>query len=238
MTTSNVSSRLARHEQKKLVRQTIILIGASVILLFAFLFVILPQSIRLIGFLTGSNTISDPTDTFPPQVPVLSAPPTATPSAQLNLDGYGEPASEVVLIVNAAEQSRHKIGDDGRFSAEVSLNEGENTISSYAIDANKNESTASKSWMVIKDSQPPKLEVSEPQPDQQIELRRNQQLSVKGMTDPNTKVYVNGRLAFTQADGQFSSSFQLQEGDNKLQFRVEDQAGNVTESEVNVKFRL
>lgn len=238
MQSRSVNSRLARREQQKLVRQTVILIIAATLLLVGFVFVILPQSVRLVGYLTGANVISDPSDTLPPQVPVLAAPPPATPSAQLAISGYGEAKSEVVLIVNASEQNRKTLGDDGQFTFDVNLTEGENIISVYAIDANKNESEPSRSVVVVMDSQPPKLEINEPKDGQQIELRKNQQLAVKGMTDPKVRVYVNDRLAFTQEDGAFSTTFQLVVGENILKVKAQDQAGNITEKELKVQFKL
>jgi bacillopeptidase F len=211
---------------------------AAAALIIAFIFIIMPQSIRLIGALTGANVLPDSSDTFPPQVPVLSAPPIATPSGQITLTGYGEAKSEVVLVVNASEQSRKQIGDDGQFSVDITLQDGSNTISTYAIDENENESEPSRTITVVMDNQPPKLDISEPQDGQQIELRKNQQISVKGQTDPQTDVYVNDRLAFTQADGTFRSNFQLAEGENILTFRAVDQAGNTSEKVIKVNFRL
>jgi len=238
MSTRPVSSRLNRQEQRKFLRQTLIMIGAAVGLIVLFIFVILPQSVSLVGRLTGANIVADLSDTLSPQVPIISAPPTATPSAQLKLTGYGEAKSTVVLIVNANEQSRQTISDDGQFTLEVMLNEGSNIISAYAVDESKNESEPSRSLTVTKDSEPPKLEVSEPQEAQQFELRKNQQIMVKGLTDSATRVYINDRSAFTQADGAFSASYQLIEGENILRIRAEDPAGNQTTKELKVNFKL
>lgn len=235
-----MNSRLARQEQRKILRQTILFGGLAVILFLAFLFIILPQSVRLVSNLAG-NTGGNPfdiTDTIPPQTPVLDAPPLATPSAQLAISGLGEPETEIVLVVNAAEQSRTTAADDGRFSFNVALQEGENTINLYAMDTAGNESPSSQTYYIIRDSQPPKLTIEEPQDGQTVELRRNQVITIKGETDPNARVMVNGRLAFARNDGTFSTTYQLNEGENTLVIEAEDEAGNKSTVELKVTFRL
>ncbi|MDQ3008238.1 MAG: hypothetical protein M3Q81_01435 [bacterium] len=232
-----VSSRIARKEQKKIMRQTILAIGAAIILLLSFVFVVMPNFIRIVGGLGGSGQLTQD-DVLPPQIPVLAAPPTATFSAELQLAGYGEAETELVLLLNASEFTREKLGDDGQFSVMVPLNEGENTISAYAVDDAGNESNVGRNYRVNRDSTAPKIIVDEPQPGQQIELRRNQLITVRGLTEENARVTLNGRLVFADADGAFSSTYQLNEGENKLLFVAVDQAGNTSTQELTVTFRL
>jgi len=234
-----MSSRLARHEQSKLIRQTLLFGGLAMVLLVAFLFVILPQSVRLISSITsGTSNPFEAADTIPPQTPMLDAPPIATPSATLAVSGLGEAKSEIVLVVNGTEQNRQTAGDDGRFSFEVALGEGDNALSLYAIDESQNESPTSQIYTITRDSEAPKLEIQEPQEGQQFELRRNQQITIKGTSDPNTRISINGRLVFARNDGTFSSTYQLQEGENKLLIEAHDEAGNQTTKELIVTFRL
>ncbi len=231
------TSRLARKEQKKAVKQTITYLTAAVILVAAFIFIIVPGFLRFVAGISNTAT-QDSSDTLPPQVPVIAAPVAATSSATLGISGYGEAQSEVVLVVNGSEFERKTLGDDGTFTASISLTEGENTLTAYAIDQNKNESSTGKTFSVIYDSEPPKLEISEPQPDQHIELRKNQVVTIKGMTDPNNRVTVNGRLVFANSEGAFTSTYQLTEGENKLLVEAEDKAGNKTSKEIIVTFKF
>lgn len=233
-----VNSRLARHEQKKAMRQTIIYLGASVILIVAFIFVIMPGFLRLVASMGGSSLSDQNDDTIPPQIPFIAAPPQATSSAEIVISGYGEPESEVVFVLNGSEADRKTIDTEGNFEIELPLTEGENTIAAYSIDANKNESDVGRTYTVLMDNQAPEIEVSEPKPDQTIELRANQQLTVKGKTEPNARVMVNGRLAFADAEGNFSSTYQLSEGENKITIEAEDAAGNKGQTELMVTFRL
>jgi hypothetical protein len=51
-------------------------------------------------------------------------------------------------------------------------------------------------------------------------------------------VYINGRLSFANADGEFSQQLQLEEGKNEIEIRAVDQANNEsgTTITVNLKF--
>jgi hypothetical protein len=52
--------------------------------------------------------------------------------ASLNLDGFAEPKSTVVLIKNGQEDGRTDVNDEGAFTLPVNLDEGENKIAVYS----------------------------------------------------------------------------------------------------------
>ena len=238
MPTAAPTSRLTRKEQKKMMQQSLLFGGAAVILLIAFIFIIIPGLIRFTLAFLGPVVSVEDVDDIPPQTPILSAPPAATYSAQVDLVGYGEPKSTITLVLNGSAHTEIVAGDDGSFSIPVALSEGENKVSAYAQDEAGNESAESKSFTIIQDTQAPTLEVAEPQDGQTIELRKNQILTIKGTTEENAKVYVNGRVVFAKDDGSFSTTYQLQEGENTLMIEAIDQAGNKTEKELKVTFKL
>ncbi len=233
-----VSSRLAKHEQERLLKQTILMITAAIILGLGFIFFVLPFSIRVITTLTNSDQVPMAGNTLPPQVPILSAPPTATASASIKINGFAQAETEVVLVVNGEQQNRQTTTAEGTFEFDTQLLEGENVVSAFAINAEKKESELSQSYTVSKDTQAPTLEISSPTEGQSIELRRNQNLTITGKTDPGVQLTLNGRLMYAQADGAFSSTYLLQEGENKLEFIAIDQAGNQTLETITVSFRL
>jgi hypothetical protein len=236
--TGAVSSRLARQEQKKVVRQTIWLGVGAVVLLGAFVFLVIPGLIRSLNWFLGSDTALDAQDSIPPQVPILSAPASATNSAEISIKGFGEATSELVVLVNSQEAKRLTIGDDGSFEFELPLTQGENVLSTYAIDANKNESSESTPQKIVFDSKAPVIEVEEPKEGQQFELKKNQQITVKGITEPSSRLMLNGRTTYASGDGSFSLVYQLQEGENKLEFESQDEAGNISKSVMTVNFKL
>ncbi len=236
--TQRVSSRLAKTESRKMMKQTVLFIIASVILLLMFLFVIIPSVIRFVSSGGDVNQIVQ-SDTIPPQVPLISAPVTATYSATINLEGYGEKQSEVVVVKNGSEDQRVRVeADDGKFEVPVSLDEGENTLSLYAVDEAGNESASSRTYTIALDKTAPTIEMENPQDGQTIELLKNQNVTVKGKTEPGSTVYINGRRTFANNEGVFSSNYQLAEGENKLLIRAEDPAGNAAETELTVTFKL
>ncbi len=233
-----VSSRKARTEQKKLVSQIFLFGGGAIALLLAFIFIIAPGAIRLVGGLFGGSTTFTVDDTLPPQVPVLAAPAPATFSAQVSLTGYGEVGSKVTLLLNGQPAQEITLPEGGQFTQEIALTEGDNQVSAYATDEAGNESAESTRYNIVLDTEAPSLEIAEPQDGQQIELRKNQNLTIKGTTEPRARLYINGRLALANDEGAFSSTYLLSEGENKLEFKAQDQAGNVTEKTITVQFKF
>jgi len=233
-----VSSRLAQKEQKKLTQQTLITVVITVAILGLFVFVIMPGAIRLFFRLIDQGANFDPGDNVPPQVPVLNAPVSATHSASLKLTGFGEAKSDVVFVLNAEEIDRVQINDEGQFEYELDLDEGENALSLYSIDGSSNESNTTKTYQILMDNEAPTIEIEGPEDGAQIELKKNQQLTIKGITEAKAKVYVNGRISYADNEGNFKSSLLLNEGENKLEIRAEDKAGNSTQMELTVHFKF
>ncbi len=236
--TNYASSRLVRKERQKLLRQTGFLIIASVVILLGFIFVVIPGFIRIINAFLSDGTSFKPTDSIPPQVPILSAPVSATNSAQLTISGFGEPESTVTVLHNGNRTDELKVASSGEFALEVELLEGENTVATYAVDGAGNESEVGKSYYVLLDTESPSLEIETPSEGQSIQSRSNQDLTIKGKTEPKARIMINGRLVFPDPEGAFSHRFRLSEGENKILFVVTDQGGNVFELERKVTFSL
>lgn len=230
-------SRLTKRQQQKMVRQTIWITLTSVALLAAFIFFIIPQLIRFAGNVLDSGSLIETEDQVPPQVPVLSAPPTATNSATLPISGAGEAEAEAVLVVNGQEIERVTINGEGEFELEAPLTEGENSLVVYSVDQAENDSIQTKKYKITLDTTAPTIELEQPQDGDSFELRKNQLLEIKGQTEPQTKVYINNRLVYADGEGYFSTKHQLSEGENKLKFRVVDRGGNIAEKEITVSFR-
>jgi hypothetical protein len=234
---SRVSSRLVKTERKRLLRQTLVLGGVSILLLLLFVFVVLPGFIRIVNrFL--DQPVWQQVDEIPPQVPQLAAPPAATNSARLVLTGYGEPESDLVVLVNNSRVAKEEITDEGDFEVIIQLEEGENRISTYAVDAAGNESALSREYIILLITTPPSLEINSPEEGKQFEGRQEQEITLEGTTDEQVRVYVNNRLTFPDEEGRFRQTVRLEEGENKIEIKAEDRAGNVTELELIVHFRL
>jgi uncharacterized protein YfaP (DUF2135 family) len=231
-------SRLSRKQQQQMVRQTILIVVTAIALLAAFILFIAPQFVRLADkFFNGVGVIGESQDQVPPQTPILAAPVSATNSASLPISGVGEIDSQAVLVVNGERMGDVEINDHGEFKFEIFLTEGENALAVFSVDEAGNESVQTREYSVVLDTQAPDIEVESPVDGSAIELRKNQITDIKGTTEPQAKIFINERLVYAKSDGSFSMSFKLEEGDNKISFKVEDRGGNVSEKEIAVKFR-
>lgn len=94
----------------------------------------------------------------------------------------------------------------------------------------------SKTYQLVYDDEPPVITLIEPKPDSTIELKRNRNTSVVGETEASSRVYLNDLLILADENGQFTSTYYLEEGDNLLRFVAVDRAGNQSELEIKVKF--
>ena len=233
------SSRLVKKEEKKLHRQTALYVFLGVIFLILFVFLIVPNLIKFFFAIFDADSPFEEKDEVPPQTPVLSAAlPEATYSAELSLAGFAEPESSVIFVLNSEEIAQVEVDEAGNFKQEINLNDGENELILYGLDEAGNESLKTRSYQIIQDGEAPFLDITTPENGASIELKKNRNTPISGQTEPLARVYLNGRLIFADSEGNFSSSFYLEEGENTLKFEAVDKAGNKTSKEIQVKFRL
>jgi hypothetical protein len=231
------SSRLLKKQEKEMRKQTLFFIALSIVLLLFFIFIIIPNLIRLFFNFFDKDTIFDVDNDLPPQAPVLSSsPPEATFSAQLKIEGFADPESKVVFVLNGEQVEEKEVDDEGEFDQEISLEKGENQLTVYAINEAGTESLQSKSYQIVYDDEAPIISIIEPEANSVIELKRNRNTEVIGETKPHSRVYLNDRLILVGEDGQFSSNYYLDEGENILKFLAVDKAGNQSELEIKVEF--
>src|SRR5579859_2035234 len=227
-------SRRSKKEQQKIIKQIAIFFLLACGLGALFVFVVIPGLVRL----TSNSPINAPgvDNALPPQPPSLSAPALATSSANLPVSGFAEPGEHIIILDNGQQTAQADTGGDGSFQSSLTLTKGDNHLSVYAVDQKNRHSPNSSEYVVTYNDQPPKLDISEPQDKQAIQGKSNQNLTIKGQTDKNVRVSVNGRLIFTHDDGSFTTLQMLQTGDNTLELKATDQAGNNTEKILTVSY--
>jgi hypothetical protein len=229
------SSRLAKREQKTAVRQTIMFLAAAAILMLVFFFIVLPLMARLV---TGPVQVNQDETKRPLAPPVISAPVPATNSGTLKLNGFAQPKQEVVLLLNNQEELRQKTDDaDGKFSVEVKLETGINTLKAYAVTEDGNESAVSQEYSVEFDGSVPTITLTNVTEGQAFVGKNNQNMSLEGKTEPSAKVYVKGRLSHADDEGVFRATVRLENGQNEIDLRAVDAAGNQTEQKLTVSFQ-
>lgn len=233
-------SRLARKEGQRLMRQTVVLILLSVVLLVGLLLFGIPALIKVaifFGELRSSTQPVEQSDSLPPAQPQLASLPEATTSASLAIHGFAEPKSLITLYRDRAKDTETTTDEEGAFSfAAVDLTSGENEFYVIATDEAGNESESSKHVSVLYDREPPELSVSQPADGETIFGETKRIVTVVGTTEPRARIVVNERLAVVGGEGEFSVSMSLTEGDNKIVVTATDAAGNQTSQELIVHY--
>ena len=203
-------------------------------ILGALLIFVLPQVFFQLSLLFDSSegditrvvTDDDSGLLLPPEFDTL---PTATNSAQLVVHGFSQSASEVELFINDIGKERVAITKaDGSFRIRnVRLFEGENVLTLVAYDKRGNTSAHSDPEYVHYKRGAPKLAIQEPD-DNKKNTGDDREVTIVGLTDADSEVTINGRWIRVKADGTFSHSVQLAEGDNEYRVVATDEAGNET----------
>jgi LysM repeat protein len=75
------------------------------------------------------------------------------------------------------------------------------------------------------DTTPPKVELVGPKPEEKVS---DEMVHVIGKTEKNAKLLVNGRKVPVKKNGEFHIALSLSMGENKIEVKAEDPAGNVT----------
>jgi hypothetical protein len=235
---SATSSRLTRNQGKKIARQSLGMIIFAIVAVLVFIFILMPKLIGLFFNFIGTGDLSfKEEDTVPPQIPVVLPLPESTKEDQLLVEGYAEAKTQVVILNNSEKVGEVTVDDEGAFEYELSLVNGDNSLSFYGIDEAENESTVTTPFTIVQDKEAPTLELENLTNGQEILSKSNQNYVIKGKTEPRAKLSVNERSIYVSADGSFQSNYFLAEGDNELKFVMEDRAGNKAEQVLTIKFR-
>lgn len=220
--------KLAKTSQRNFVI-TLILIA---VLSYATVKWLLPYFVNGIGFVKDTiNPAKKVEDNLQSSLapPVLNIPYEATNTSQINIKGYGTPNSKVAIFLDDAKVDTVEVSSDGSFEIiNVQLVLGTNNIFGKSIDEKNQESFPSKLIKIIYDNEGPKLEVTEPEDGKKIQ-GGDKKVKIAGISEPNTKVYINDSLIIVDKDGNFSSEQTLNEGDNNFNIKALDQASNFTE---------
>ena len=196
----------------------------------------IPLFIRLIvGLSNLKNKTEEITseDIIPPPVPRLSFVPEATNSVTISISGFTEPKVKVKIKFNE-EEFNTQADEEGKFLLEkLILKQGRNKISALAIDESGNQSEYSEPLEVVYDNEPPKLEIEAPQDGSATE---EQNIEVKGVTEPGARVLVNNHLVIVDEKGKFNTKLILKEGGNEITVLAQDNAGNKTEKKISVTY--
>lgn len=212
----------------------------TLFLVIILLFVGIPILIRLAVFLgevKKTPEAIDTGDTFPPPPVRMHPLPEATNSARLSLSGFAEAGSTVEIFLDDSFAFKVLTKNDGTFlTNSLELENGNNEIYAIAIDEAGNKSLESEKQLVYLDVSQPDLSVTEPEDGATISGPENT-IIVKGVSEADVDLRLNGRVVLVDQEGNFSHQLSLVEGENQIRLIATDKAGNTTEKEIVLNFQ-
>jgi hypothetical protein len=236
---SKKKSRLTRLEEKRNKKHAFLFTFLTIVLIIVLFFLGIPALIRFvvfIGDIRSSGKAPEIIDTIPPSTPVLQALPEATSSSKIKVKGYASAGSNVRLIVNGETKKELLVGNNGDFIFDgIVLKSGENKIKARAFDDAGNKSPLSETLTIEYDNEKPELEISFPEEGQEF-FDKDKNITVEGKTDPDIKVYINGKLNFADYEGRFSANVELNEGENIITVKAVDKAENQQEIQIKINY--
>lgn len=168
------------------------------------------------------------------QIPILDNLPDATGSAKLKVSGFAFGAKKVIFFVNGQKSGEVEVSADKFSFEDLSLKEGENEINAKSLSLDQIESDFSKSYRVVLDRNAPEFTIESPSEGQTFSgINR---ISVRGKTEKDAQVYAGGFLANVNPEGNFEVFVPLIDGDNEIEVKAIDIAGNVNSKKIRVRF--
>lgn len=217
-------------------KNTILFVALSIVLLFLLIKVAIPGIGKLANLITATHiNSSEDTDQAPPPPPRFLTTDGFTKDSSIEINGYASP-NVTVILVTEGEESIIDTDASGAFEKKVSLKEGENKITAFAQDKAGNKSTSSDEITIFYDKTSPDVEIEKPLEGESFYGTGADRIEIKGKTEAEAKAYINDRLAITNEAGEFSIFLNLSEGENKITIKVVDQAGNETQKELTASY--
>ena len=223
-----------KHTTDKKIYRRLAIIGALTIVLFLAIWFWGVTFINILGFL-GADESDNSTRLsleLPLRKPVVEELPEFTNKESITISGSSNAEVTLTLFVNGTESGKTTADTGGKFSfVNVALKEGLNLLKVVAT--NTKEETQEQTSLITLDKTKPDLNITSPKngetfPDD------TKSIIITGKSEPNATVLVNLIQAITNADGSFSYVLVVTPGDNKIEIKSTDQAGNVVTEKLTV----
>lgn len=231
-------SRLMRREEKQSLRKAAIFFLLTLLILAGTIFLGIPALVKVAVFLAelkGSSLPVEQTDVIPPAPPRLDPLPEATKTNSIGLSGSAEAGANVEIYLNDRLVLTLVSDNDSHFITEkIRLEEGKNSVYVIAFDKAGNKSSPSEKISIWFNDQPPDLSIEQPGDNSHFNGEKEKTITVQGKTEADVNLNLNDRLVIVGNEGNFSTTYSLNEGENKLTFIARDQAENETKKELTV----
>ena len=168
------------------------------------------------------------------ETPVISSPAEdfITNESDITIEGTASPTTTIELLSDGEAVDSVEVGDDGEFSFDQELSEGENEFVAVSkIDGAK--TGESDPVMVTLDTEAPEVTIDNPVDG---DKSNRETVTVEGnVQDENFDyVEVNGQKADVNDEGDFSKRILLDNGENVIEIVAADLAGNTTTETVTL----
>lgn len=236
--TNNMYSRRQSIEERENKRKAVGFTLLSIAFIVFMFYFGLPIVARISNFTYDLKKSGEPvenSDQTPPPPPHFDNLPLYTKDENLEISGYSE-AGVAIEIFNNDQKKEILADSSGRFSTALKLNEGENTLYGYSQDSSGNKSLESETFKIYLDKKKPDLTVSKPKNGEEFIGSKQKQISIEGKTEKYAQIQINDRFVVVNSDGSFNYIYGLNQGENPLTIKSEDQAGNITEISIKVTF--
>lgn len=229
--------RIARTEEKAVVKRIFWLTLLSILLIGA----IFTVGVNFLGnfadfldrvFGTAKNE-SQVNGSLRP--PILDLLPKVTNKEKITLSGFSEGGNRVEFYLDSKKVGETNVVDNNFEFKDLSLFEGENKIAVKSVNNQGDSSEPSVDVIVVLDTKEPPLEITSPVDGQTF--NSNNRIKVLGKTEEDAQVFANGFLANVDSDGNFEVSIPLGEGENKIEVKAQDEAGNEKVKELKAEFK-
>lgn len=230
-------SRLLKKLDKQSRKNFYLAFLGIVLVIFAVFKIGIPLLVQASLFIGNFNSTPETQKENPAflQAPSLSPLPNATNSATIKLTGFATPEKEVEIFVNNELTTKINTDKDGTFEIpDLKLLNGENILKARMISDDRR-SEFSESLTVTFNDKTPTLEITNPT-DNQTFGKDQGKIEVKGKTDPDNQIMVNDFRAIVDSGGNFSYFLELSTGENKIQIKARNLAGNEIKVERKVTF--
>jgi bacillopeptidase F len=165
----------------------------------------------------------------------VNTPPAATNSASIIISGNTTEFNTVTFIINDEEVKEAEVLNADSFTEKIgSLKPGVNTVQVIATATKQKQTKESEVFNVKYINTKPKIAISEPADGTEI---TKDEIVIKGSTDKNNSVEVNGAPVVVSATGAFEEEVRLKEGENSIEVLAIDEAGNEEKIELKINYK-
>ncbi len=159
----------------------------------------------------------------------------ATNSAELLISGTVTNYEKINIYLNNEKIKTINVGKSGYFSEIISdLKLGNNSFYIEALTEDNKYRKKTRTYSVYYKKDKPRLEITDPKDNSVI---NNNEVLIKGTTDKEVFVQINNSPIVVDYQGSFQTTIRLQEGENTINIKATDIAGNIEEKEIKITYQ-